>query len=77
MHTFFTVTAKQINILQGGCYETARKEWHRLRAVLQLKEKEPLRLRDLAAAWDAPVESLAETLYEFKKKPARQTINTN
>jgi hypothetical protein len=36
--------------------------------VLELKKNEPLRLRDLAAVWDAPVEQLAETLYNFKKK---------
>jgi hypothetical protein len=68
MHTFYTVTAQQIKYLQGGCYETARKEWHRLRTVLELEPKEPLRLRDLAGVWDVPVNELAQALYKIKSK---------
>lgn len=64
MNTYFTVTAKQIQTLQGTCYCTARKEWHRLRDVLKLTAKEPLRLKDVAAVWDTSAADLATALYK-------------
>ena len=66
MHTLFTVTAKQISILRGTSYKTARKEWHQVRDALSLAATEPLKLRDLAAYWGLACKDLAETLYNFK-----------
>lgn len=60
---FWVISAKQISILQGCCYCTARKEYHRLRDVLGLERGEPLRLRHVATVWDASVDDLAKVLY--------------
>jgi len=68
MHTLFTVTALQISILRNVSYKTARKEWHQVRDALSLKDKEPLKLKDLAAYWSMATEDLAESLYNFKRK---------
>lgn len=68
MHTLFTITAQQISILRNVSYKTARKEWHAVRDALALKEKEPLKLKDLAAYWGIATQDLAESLYTTKKK---------
>lgn len=68
MHLLFTITALQIAALRGICYKTARKEWHQVRDALALGDKEPLKLRDLAAYWDLPAADLAATLYNAKSK---------
>lgn len=65
MNTFFTITAKNIQVLRGCCYATARKEW---RSILDAKGARQLSLRELAAHWDVPVKELAEILY----KPAKR-----
>lgn len=62
---FHTITAKQIATLQGTCYETARREFHRVRAALELPADQPLRLRDLAQAWGATVNDLVTELYRL------------
>lgn len=60
---FYTITARQISILQGTCYNTARKEYQRVKDVLGLTRGQPLMLRHLAAAWDAQAEDLAKALH--------------
>jgi hypothetical protein len=70
MHTFYTITPGAIQHLKGCSQPTARKEFRRVREVLQLQPKEPLKLRDLAAAWDCTVDELAQTLYLSAKKKA-------
>lgn len=68
MHILFTITAQHISLLRKVSYTTARKEWNLLRAVLLLKDKEPLKLRDVAAYYGIPTKDLAETLYNYKEK---------
>ncbi len=61
---FFSVTAKQIGILRGLCYKTARKEFHAIRDALALESSVPLTLRHLASYWDVPVGELTGALYK-------------
>jgi hypothetical protein len=67
MQLLFTVTAQHISVLRGVCYKTARKEWKAIRDVLSLTEKEPLKLKDVAAYWDLPTADLANALYKIGK----------
>ncbi len=67
MHTFFTITAAQIQQLRGCSYTTARKEWNAIRDALGVRQ---LMCRQLAAYWDVPVQELAEALYYPLKKQA-------
>ncbi|MGI4872026.1 MAG: hypothetical protein ACRYFX_12715 [Janthinobacterium lividum] len=68
MHTLFTITAQHISLLRKVSYTTARKEWNALRDALSLSEKEPLKLRDVAAYYGVPTQDLAEALYNYKAK---------
>jgi hypothetical protein len=70
MQTFYTITPGAIKYLKGCSPPTARKEYRRVRDVLQLAAKEPLKLRDLAAVWNCPVDELAKELYLPVKKHA-------
>ncbi|RYE91486.1 MAG: hypothetical protein EOO37_00140 [Cytophagaceae bacterium] len=68
MYTLFTVTAQHVSVLRGVSYKTARAEWQAIKDALGLKDKEPLKLRDVAAYWGlCPLEA-AEALYKIKKK---------
>jgi hypothetical protein len=70
MHTFYTITPAAMQLLKGCSYPTARKELARIREALQLREREPLQLRQLAAFWDCSTKELAEALYYIPKKQA-------
>lgn len=66
MQILFTITAKQIGVLRGTSYNTARKEWLQVRDALALKKGQPLRLRQLAEYWGESTQELAQILYNFK-----------
>lgn len=68
MYLLFNITAKQISIVRGVCYESARKEMHKMRDALSLAEGEPLMLRHAAAYWGFCPQELAQCLYSFGKK---------
>jgi len=68
VQTFYTITTFSIQKLKGCSSPTARKELKRVRELLHLKEKEPLMLKDLAAAWGACTKELATELYNSHKK---------
>jgi hypothetical protein len=55
----FIVGAKQIQILRGCCYNTARKE---LRTVKDSVGATQLTVRQLAIHWDIPIQEIASAL---------------
>lgn len=67
MNTYFTITAQNIMVLRGVCYNTARKEWKQILDALGVKT---LMLRQLAEYWGVPAQELAEALYYPARKLA-------
>jgi hypothetical protein len=60
---FYSVSAKQIGVLRGTCYKTARKELRVIRDALNLAELAPLTMSHLARYWDVPLGEITGVLF--------------